>query len=151
MCFHECLHTGKRNVGAPKMRWKDCCKRDMQQFGIKFQNQSGEIWASQAINRRQWALLLRNGMKVHTLFSNDKAKLLQAMRHTNPNYSNRAKKQQQMIAAVKKKTAKSTSSKQCVQKPIIKFNTKVPLPGIAPVDNNGPQTRRSTRLSSILK
>ena len=74
------LITGKRNVGAPKMRWKDSCKRDMQQFGIKFQNQSGEFWASQSMNRRQWALLLRNGMKVHTLFSDEKAKQLQAMR-----------------------------------------------------------------------
>ena len=91
-------------------------------------------------------------MKIHTLLSDEKAKQLQAMLHANPNYSNRAKKQQQMIAAVKKKTsAKTTSSKQCVQKPTTKFNTKVPLPGIAPVDNNGPQTRRSTRLSSILK
>ena len=73
----------------------------------KWRNLGISSYESQAMG-----LLLRNGMKVHTLLSDEKDKQLQAMRLANLNYSNRAKKQQQMIAAVKKKTsAKSTLSK----------------------------------------
>ena len=55
------LSTGTRSGGRPRLRFIDCCKRDMKECGIDI-----KTWEKQALNRPSWRSLINKGsVQVH--------------------------------------------------------------------------------------
>ncbi|XP_047993557.1 uncharacterized protein LOC125231993 [Leguminivora glycinivorella] len=54
------IASGKRNVGRPLLRFKDCVKRDMVAFNIDFNS-----WEDLAANRVEWRASLLRGRETH--------------------------------------------------------------------------------------
>jgi hypothetical protein len=51
---------GARSVGRPKLRWEDGVDQDMRILGVK-------IWKKVALNRDEWAKLLRKARALQGL------------------------------------------------------------------------------------
>ena len=111
------LDSGSRPAHGQRLRWKDCVKRDFEEFGLKFQPGARRVesWLPYVQNRAVWQRLVSAGKARHSQRADDTAQARRAKRHAQPSYARRAAGQIQRVMAARDAIERQRTDQQSMR------------------------------------